>query len=260
MKLSIIVPSLTGEVPESLIRAVEGRAEVEIVVVKGISPVGKARNDGLRRAKGEYIAWVDSDDEVSPNYVETILRQVKDVEAVVIDYVHDHGAWRQDKVWLESGRGPFIDLLSGRLTPQPWRYVMHRRLWDGKQFNEEEEIGEDYRLMPEILENVHDFARAGIVYRYIVHPDSLVHQESALRTRQRLVAAEDRLRRWSGTKLEGLVLFDVLRMVGWMHETNQHKADTLMFLRRYWWCAIWTKEVSFKWKLKLTYLIIGVMG
>ena len=61
MKLSVIVPSLEGKVPESLRQQTEGRDDVELVVVEGIRPVGKARNMGLDRACGDKCGWHERD-------------------------------------------------------------------------------------------------------------------------------------------------------------------------------------------------------
>lgn len=76
IRLSVIVPTLDGAVPASLEKACAGRTDVEVVVVKGVSPVGKARNEGLRRAKGEWVAWADSDDEVAGDWLEAILSHI----------------------------------------------------------------------------------------------------------------------------------------------------------------------------------------
>jgi len=45
----------------------------EKFTITGIT-VGKKRNDLLQRATGEYICFLDDDDDISPDYVETILR------------------------------------------------------------------------------------------------------------------------------------------------------------------------------------------
>ncbi len=52
---------------------------VEIVVVEtprfpGGPSIGEKRQMGLEQAKGEYVCWLDDDDDISPDYIETILR------------------------------------------------------------------------------------------------------------------------------------------------------------------------------------------
>lgn len=54
--------------------------EVEIVVIDtpkfsdGGLTIGAKRQKGLEISKGEYVCWLDDDDDISPNYVETLLR------------------------------------------------------------------------------------------------------------------------------------------------------------------------------------------
>lgn len=139
MKLSIIVPSLDGRVPESISR-VERVERVEVIVVKGVSPVGKARNEGLRRARGEYIAWVDSDDEVSEGWLEEILSRV-DRENGRVDIVtfdvrvewHD-GSGRKAYSMAHRTTNFARDYLRGNLPGQLWCKVFRRGLFEGKSF------------------------------------------------------------------------------------------------------------------------------
>ena len=51
---------------------------------KGVSV---ARNNGMSRARGEYIAFVDADDEIDPNYLEVLLEACKHSDIAVCDVV-----------------------------------------------------------------------------------------------------------------------------------------------------------------------------
>lgn len=54
--------------------------KVEIVEVNtpkfidGGDSIGKKRQAGLIQSKGKYVCWLDDDDDISPDYVETLLR------------------------------------------------------------------------------------------------------------------------------------------------------------------------------------------
>lgn len=151
VKLSIIVPTLKGEVPRSLESAAE-REDVEIVVVKGVSPVGKARNEGLRRARGEWIAWVDADDEVEEGWLEEILSiltsRTSQTSPDIIS-VNVRQEWH-------DGSGRESTILDGRKCGQLWSKVFRRSLFDWLEF--QGAVHEDYRIqcqMPREAKRVH---------------------------------------------------------------------------------------------------------
>lgn len=49
--------------------------------------VSSARNYGLQKAQGEYIAFLDADDEIEQNYFEELLNASTDVDIIVCDVI-----------------------------------------------------------------------------------------------------------------------------------------------------------------------------
>ena len=186
MKLSVIVPSLTGSVPESLRCQVMGREDVELVVVTGVSPVGKARNEGLKRATGDYVAWVDADDEVTEDWwteIAAVLERDKpDVLTIDAEYV----GWRNrnDCVWgvrphEVSALRLLRDVCRDMSRPSAlWLYVTRRELWEGLSFDENATVGEDFLILPKVLRSTKSCAYVTKkLYRYFCNGESLVNAE-----------------------------------------------------------------------------------
>jgi len=57
--------------------------KVEIIEVNskkfiyGGKSIGAKRQEGMDKAKGKYVIWLDDDDNISPDYIETLLRMAQ---------------------------------------------------------------------------------------------------------------------------------------------------------------------------------------
>lgn len=201
MKLSVIVPSLTGQVPESLRRQTEERDDVEVVVVTGVSPVGRARNEGLDRAQGEYVAWADSDDEVTEDWLAEILAAIERGPDVAFFDVKPEG-WPCLGDLVYGGEGGLLpsaqvvrDVYENhRLQGHLVRIVSRRRLWDGLRFDTALAAWEDFLLLPQVLLRADRVLYVPkTLYRYVCRPRSVM---TGLAADGRLANAETAIRRW----------------------------------------------------------------
>lgn len=151
MLLSVIVPSLTGEVPMSIPKD----DRIEVNVVKGVFPVCAARNEGLARATGEYVAWVDSDDEVSEDWLSSVLQGLDGRPDVLSFNVRVEWVDAKRSSYTIGGSALATDVMSERANGQLWNKVIRRELFNGLTFKGT--MHEDYRLLCELLPRARSF-------------------------------------------------------------------------------------------------------
>ena len=101
MLLSVLTPSVDGKVAFRQPSAVPG-IELEYIVVSDVTPVGKARNKCLAKASGDYVAWVDADDEIEDGWLDAVKEAIADKPGAVVfgceetdpvDVAFTHAMW-----------------------------------------------------------------------------------------------------------------------------------------------------------------------
>ena len=189
MKLSIIIPAYNAEpYIEKLITKLHAQVtkEVEVIVVDDGSDfpylaaypeiqvirfeknrgVSAARNAGLDRAKGEWVAFIDADDLVADDYVKRILAEL----AYKPDYVYLSwktfgGGWDYEVI-LKSTKDKFppFNLCC-------WNRVYKRSMIGAVRFNEKKKIAEDAEFIASVKEEGKKKAFIGTpIYFYRTSP------------------------------------------------------------------------------------------
>lgn len=51
--------------------------DIEIVIDNSSKTIGEKRNNLLEKSKGKYVAFIDDDDEVSSDYIDTLMNAIK---------------------------------------------------------------------------------------------------------------------------------------------------------------------------------------
>ncbi len=151
--------------------------------------VAAARNAGLSHARGDYLAWVDPDDLVTPDWYDEIAAAAQlSPDVIVMDTLRFGAGAEQAEVYGRAAgfvdRNLFLtDLYRDiRMLSGLPNKVMRSSLFENVQFDPALPILEDFDAMPRIL------ARAATVYyipkclyRYRRHESSLLHQVTAER-------------------------------------------------------------------------------
>ena len=143
--------------------------------------VSAARNAGLELAAGEYIAFVDADDYVHPQYLERLRDTLRttgcDLAAAGFEKVSDRAephfgpVGTADSVRLLSQTELMAALFDSTAFMVVWGKLYRRRLLRGIRFAEESRIAEDVEFNAQAYRNVAQAALSGaVLYRWVERP------------------------------------------------------------------------------------------
>ncbi len=173
--------------------------------------VSSARNFGLDQSSGAWIAFVDSDDWLEPDYFAHLLAGSESADLCAGGYVQIDPRTTsryvtQEKFIPASDRNSFIEEhISSCLVRAPWCKLFKRRIIcdDGLRFDETLSLGEDTIFNLRYLQRtrgIHVSGQAGYYWR-CTRPNSLTKQAKGERWVRFLQRYEPELARTLGTTL-----------------------------------------------------------
>lgn len=165
--------------------------------------VASARNLGLRYARGQYLAWVDSDDFVSENWYVRIREVIEQGEpdVIVMDSLRVRDGGYKPEIYGRPAGFLDADLFRAdvvrdyRMLSGLPNKVMKAKLFRDCEFDTSLTILEDYALIPQILQSARTvYYLAECLYIYRQHEESLLHRAPDGRAFQAVEIAMERRR------------------------------------------------------------------
>lgn len=210
-----------------------------------------ARNAGIERATGEYITFLDSDDEYDPTFVETVVEHLASARGV-------YTSRRQ----VRDGRAVDIDVANQTLT-EPQSVVHDYQAYGFSNWAFRADVFDTVGMLDESLSGLQD---REFMIRYLQHYDFhpvdavLVtqHQHSGQMSAnpdRKLTALEDLLSKHD-TLFDDTARAYVDYHRGWLHAKN----GDIGVARRYFWRALRRRPLTFKFQLQAVASLLGQTG
>lgn len=140
MKLSVLIPTIprhSRKLEALLIQLKKQKTdEVEILTYEteeypsGLS-TGKKRNELISEARGEYVVFVDADDVISEDYIETILHATQGTPDIIcFDVMYCNGSFKKPvkyskKFGRDAEKPDYFERLPNHLMPVK-RSIAHK--------------------------------------------------------------------------------------------------------------------------------------
>lgn len=137
-----------------------------------------ARNTALDNAEGQYVAWLDADDEMLPDTIEEMVKaadaNVWDVTGCEWLLAKSHSERYMSQAYFDTPAQAIKNLMAGVMRWNLWLFLFRREAIDGLRFEEGMNMGEDMSFTLRLLMQA---GSAGLVkkglYRYMQNDASV---------------------------------------------------------------------------------------
>lgn len=186
--------------------------------------VSNARNQGLERARGEYVLFVDADDWVEPTWLQELSQQCDGVDVVQFDY-YEVGVDTKQEIHIDSDLAMIVRG-DGAVV---WKRAYRRGLVSDLRFDTTVKAGEDYLFSTQVFLRCQSYRHIdNCLYNYFVsNEQSVMHTNFAENFGYQLLVTS---------------LVEKLLQEKGLYEA--HKADLRM---RHYWCI---REISWRWLMQ----------
>lgn len=222
--------------------------------------VSSARNTGLSIARGEYISFVDSDDYVDSNYLETllyVLQNEKSDIAICCCYSNKDKCDNEEMVTISCNRSKALDVLSYNKhifynceTNCVWGKLYTRDTIKSIRFDEKMCIAEDYIFNYFATSNARNVTYLNKqLYHYITTPSSI----SNAGTDKKYIKSFDALASY-GDKNDRGMINRILTVAFWvLLRSNQNSKTVCLhkYIRDNYFSVLFDPKSSVKTRIAL---------
>ena len=155
-----------------------------IVIHKQNEGVSAARNDGIEKAKGKFITFVDSDDFIDKMYIEKLYMQLMEnnVDISIMgtkDFKDDIQTIKESKPYrniLNKEQAIKELLIEKHFTCVIWGKLYKKELWNNIRFNPQTKIAEDFEVIYLLFKKVNrvNVNTKDLLYFYRIRTDSTI--------------------------------------------------------------------------------------
>ena len=150
----VVVDDCSTDVsPEIMSVYAKERDYVKVIRHSANSGAAAARNTGLDNASGQYLVWLDADDTMAPEELQTIFENAGDADIVGWDWtlaMNVNGRYMRQADYstpLEALK----KLMGGVMRWNLWLWAIRRDLWGDLRFEPDANMGEDMMAVLSLL-------------------------------------------------------------------------------------------------------------
>lgn len=152
--------------------------------------LSSARNKGVKKAIGEYILFVDSDDYIEKNLLLTLAKKLKDEPDLVrfqIKEIRDNKVCMYRELPFETVKGDtaFKKIVKYHYVENAWCYLYKTKFYKDNKFEYAEgKYHEDFGLTPLIIMKALKVKSIGYVgYNYVIRSGSIMTSDDYNKTK-----------------------------------------------------------------------------